>query len=162
MATAFSRPTGYLAANGAIAIGSDSHITVSPAEDLRQLEYSQRLRDRARNVLAGGPGHSTGRRLYEAALAGGAVAMRSRSVPSRRAVAPIFACSMPIIPLLVGRSGDGVLDSWIFSGGNACVKDMFVAGHHVVADRHHIREDEIARLPQAVNCNKVRHAAHHR
>ena len=47
-------------------------------------------------------------------------------------------------PILIGRKGDAVLDSWIFSGGNACVKDMFVAGQHVVADRRHVREDAIA------------------
>ena len=91
----------FLAAKGAIAIGSDSHITVSPAEDLRQLEYSQRLRDRARNVLAGGPGQSTGRRLFDAALerrrqVHGAAGRRA----SRRAFAPISACSMPTIPPL--------------------------------------------------------------
>ena len=51
---------------GAIAIGSDSQITISPAEDLRMLEYSQRLRDRTRNALASGAGASTGRTLFEA------------------------------------------------------------------------------------------------
>ena len=59
-------------AMGAIAIGSDSHISVSPAEDIRMLEYSQRLRDRTRNALASGPGQSTGRTLFEAACRGGA------------------------------------------------------------------------------------------
>jgi formimidoylglutamate deiminase len=48
-------------------------------------------------------------------------------------------------PLLGGRSEDGALDSWIFSGGNALVKDVFVAGRHVVKDRHHIQEEPIAR-----------------
>jgi formimidoylglutamate deiminase len=66
----------FLAAGGAIAIGSDSHITVSPAEDLRQLEYSQRLLHQARNVLAGGPHRSTGRRLLDAVTQGGASALR--------------------------------------------------------------------------------------
>ena len=134
----------FLAAKGAIAIGSDSHITVSPAEDLRQLEYSQRLRDRARNVLADAPGHSTGRRLYDAALAGGAQSMAQPV----GAIAPGLRADICVLdaehPSLIGRKGDELLDSWIFSGGNVCVKDMFVGGKHVVADRHHVREDEIA------------------
>ena len=46
-------------------------------------------------------------------------------------------------PALIGRSGDSALDSWIFSGGNACVRDVFVAGTHVVQDRRHIREEAI-------------------
>ncbi|MFO0994072.1 MAG: formimidoylglutamate deiminase [Hyphomicrobiales bacterium] len=134
----------FLAAKGAISIGSDSHITVSPAEDLRQLEYSQRLRDRARNVLADGPGESTGRRLFDAALSGGSKAMAQPV----GAIAPGLRADICILdadhPALVGRTGDAVIDSWIFSGGNPCVKDMFIAGQHVVVDRRHVREDEIA------------------
>ena len=69
---------------------------------------------------------------------------RNRLARLRRAFAPISACSTPSIQLLIGRKGDEIVDSWIFSGGNACVKDMFVGGQHVVADRRHVREDEIA------------------
>lgn len=130
---------------GAIAIGSDSHITVSPAEDLRMLEYSQRLRDRTRNALAAGSGQSTGRTLYEAALKGGA---RSMGQPVG-AIAPGHRCDVTVLdadhPLLAGRTQDGALDSWIFSGGNALVKDVFVAGRYIVKDRHHIHEETIAR-----------------
>ncbi len=130
---------------GAIAIGSDSHITVSPAEDLRMLEYSQRLRDRTRNALAAGPGQSTGRTLYEAALKGGARSMRQPV----GAIAPGHRCDVTVLdadhPLLAGRTQDGALDTWIFSGGNALVKDVFVAGRYLVKDRHHIHEETIAR-----------------
>ncbi len=135
----------YMHHGGAIAIGSDSHITVSPAEDLRMLEYSQRLRDRTRNALAAGPGQSTGRTLYEAALKGGARSMRQPV----GAIAPGFRCDVTVLdadhPLLAGRTEDAALDSWIFSGGNALVKDVLVAGRHVVKDRHHIHEETIAR-----------------
>ena len=135
----------FLATKGAISIGSDSHITVSPAEDLRQLEYSQRLRDRARNVLADGPGQSTGRRLFDAALSGGAKAMAQPV----GAIAPGLRADICVLdadhPALIGRKGDALIDSWIFSGGNPCVKDMFIAGQHVVIDRRHVREDQIAK-----------------
>ena len=134
----------YLRAGGAIAIGSDSHITVSPAEDLRMLEYSQRLRDLTRNALASGPGQSTGRTLYEAALKGGGVSMTQ----PMGAIAPGYRADITVLddshPSLIGRAGDVVLDTWIFSGGNACVKDVFVGGAQVVQDRHHVSEDRIA------------------
>lgn len=137
--------THFMAEGGPIAIGSDSHITVSPAEDLRMLEYSQRLRDRTRNALAGGPGRSTGRTLYAAALRGGA---RSMCQPVG-AIAPGLRCDVTVLdadhPLLAGRAEDAALDSWIFSGGNALVKDVIVGGAHVVKDRHHIHEETIAR-----------------
>jgi formimidoylglutamate deiminase len=137
--------TSWMTAGGSMAIGSDSHITVSPAEDLRMLEYSQRLQDRTRNALAGAPGQSTGRTLYEAALAGGARSMRQPV----GAIAPGLRCDIAVLdaehPLLAGRTEDAALDTWIFSGGNALVKDVFVAGQQVVKDRHHIHEDKIAR-----------------
>jgi formimidoylglutamate deiminase len=134
----------FMGAGGAIAIGSDSHITVSPAEDLRMLEYSQRLRDRTRNALAGGAGRSTGRSLYEAALQGGARSMRQPV----GAMAPGCRADIAVLdaghPLLAGRAEDAALDTWIFSGGNTLVKDVIVGGAQVVKDRHHIHEDTIA------------------
>lgn len=135
----------FMGQGGAIAIGSDSHITVSPAEDLRMLDYSQRLRDLTRNALAGGPGRSTGRSLYESALKGGARSMRQPI----GAIAPRYRFDVTVLdadhPLLAGRAEDSALDTWIFSGGNALVKDVFVGGAQVVKDRHHINEDQIAR-----------------
>lgn len=135
----------FLNDGGTIAIGSDSHISVSPAEDIRMLEYSQRLRDRTRNALAGGPGQSTGRTLFDAVCNGGAVSMTQPV----GAIAVGKRCDIAVLdedhPALIGRTRDDALDSWIFSGGNACVKDVIVNGTHVVRDRHHIREDEITR-----------------
>jgi formimidoylglutamate deiminase len=135
----------YQKAGGAIAIGSDSHISVSPAEDLRMLEYSQRLRDHTRNALAGGPGQSTGRSLLDAVCKGGAQSMAQPV----GAIAPGLRADIAVLddahPSLIGRAGDDALDTWIFSGGNTCVKDMIVGGQHVIKDRHHANEEEIAR-----------------
>jgi formimidoylglutamate deiminase len=135
----------YLKAQGAIAIGSDSHISVSPAEDIRMLEYSQRLRDRTRNALAGGPGQSTGRTLFDAICRGGARSMSQPvgeiAVGKRADIAVLDADH----PSLIGRTGDSALDTWIFSGGNALVKDVIVGGRQVVEDRHHVNEDSIER-----------------
>ena len=133
----------FLDAKGKFGIGTDSNITMSPAEDLRQLEYSQRLATHARNVLAHGPGRSTGRTLLEAALAGGAQALAQ---PIGQ-IAPGFRADLVVLdpdhPALIGRAQDDMLDAWIFSGGNACVKDVYVAGSPVITARHHAREAEI-------------------
>jgi formimidoylglutamate deiminase len=126
---------------GAIAIGSDSQISISPAEDLRMLEYSQRLRDRTRNALASGVGASTGRSLLDAVLKGGAACLDQPV----GAIAMGRRCDIAILdeahPAMTGRSGDAALDTWIFSAGNAAVKDVIVGGSHVVKDRRHIDED---------------------
>ena len=133
----------FLDAKGKFGIGTDSNITMSPAEDLRQLEYSQRLATHARTVLAHGPGKSTGRTLLEAALTGGAQALAQ---PIGQ-IAPGFRADIVVLdpdhPALIGRAQDDMLDAWIFSGGNACVKDVYVAGSPVITDRHHAREAEI-------------------
>jgi formimidoylglutamate deiminase len=135
----------FLEAGGAIAIGSDSQVTVSPADDLRQLEYSQRLAHRARNVLAGGPHRSTGRRLLDAVSRGGAQAL---SQPMG-AIEPGKRCDIVVLdpdhPALIGRSGDEAVDSWVFSGGTACVKDVIVGGDIVIREGQHSRQDEILR-----------------
>ena len=135
----------YLGAGGAIAIGSDSQVTVSPAGDLRQLEYSQRLTHRARNVLAGGPHRSTGRRLLEAVSRGGAQALDQPI----GAIAPGVRCDILVLdpdhPALIGRTGDEAVDSWLFSGGAACVNDVIAGGEIVIRERQHRRQDEILR-----------------
>jgi formimidoylglutamate deiminase len=142
---------------GMIAIGSDSNISVSVAEELRQLEYSQRLKLQARNVLAGGPNRSTGRTLFDAAGTGGA---RALGQPQGALAAGLRA---DIVVLdqqhgaLAGRTGDNVLDSWIFSGGNACVKDVFVAGQHLVRQGQHIDGPNItARYRKALEALKAK------
>ena len=135
----------YLKAQGSIAIGSDSQISVSPAEDIRMLEYSQRLRDRTRNALAAGPGLSTGRTLFDAVCRGGAQSMAQpvgAIAVGRRADIMVLDAEHPS---LIGREQDAALDTWIFSGGNSCVKDVIVGGRHVIKDRHHPHEDIVAR-----------------
>jgi formimidoylglutamate deiminase len=63
---------------GEIAVGSDSNIRITLSEELRTLEYSQRLRDGARATLASIE-YSTGRRMFEAILRGGAQATQRKT-----------------------------------------------------------------------------------
>ena len=133
----------YLDAGGRIGVGSDSHISTSPVEELRWLEYAQRLMRHQRNVLAGGGERSTGRRLLEAVLAGGAQAC-GRPIgaiePGKRADLVVLDTRHP---LLVARRGDEIFDSWIFSGNANCVRDVLVAGRHVVCQGRHPERDGI-------------------
>jgi formimidoylglutamate deiminase len=135
----------FLAQGGSFAIGSDSHISVSVAEELRQFEYSQRLKLQRRNVLAGQPNCSTGRRIFEAAASSGARCIAQPQGAIKEGLRADIVVLDSDHPSLIGRTGDSVLDSWIFSGGNACVKDVFVGGRHVVKDRQHVAEQSIAR-----------------
>jgi formimidoylglutamate deiminase len=135
----------YMATGGRIGIGSDSHISVSVAEDLRLLEYGQRVAHRSRTLLAGGADRSTGRRLYEAALEGGAQALGQ----PMGAIAPGHRADFILLdrdaPCMSSRSGDMALDAWIFSNQTrSAIRDVYVAGTRVVENGRHIRSEDLA------------------
>ena len=134
----------YTAAKGAWGVGTDSHVSVSPVADLRMLEYSQRLVARERNIAAGRADRSSGRELLEGAWAGGAQACgQNIGSISAGARADIVVLDSEH-PSLVGRVGDEVLDSWIFSGEDTPVRDVIAGGAWVVRDGRHDRGEEVA------------------
>jgi len=139
----FFNAVDYLAAGGRLGIGSDSHISISPVEEMRWLEYGQRLRHRGRNCLAGGADRSTGRRLLSAVLAGGAQAC-GRPIgalsPGKRGDIVVLDTDHP---LLWERRGDAILDSWIFAGNAPLVKEVLVGGRTIVQEGRHIAREEV-------------------
>jgi len=140
----FFAADSYMGQGGRWGIGSDSHISVSPVEDLRWLEYGARLTSGRRTVLAGGPRRSTARRLVEDAQAGGAQATgfeAGRIAAGLRADIVVLDTDHP---LLAARKGNALLDGWIFAGNASLVRDVVIAGRAIVRDRRHPREDEIA------------------
>ena len=135
----------YLRGEGRFGIGSDSHISVSPVEELRWLEYVQRLRREMRNVTANGAERHVGMRLWQGALAGGAQAM-GRKVDGIRVGnrADLIALDGNH-PLLFGRDGAVLTDSFVFSGNASLVRDVVVGGKQVVSEGRHADEEKIAR-----------------
>lgn len=132
----------FLAANGRIAIGSDSNIRISLSEELRTLDYSQRLRDHSRAALAT-TSYSTGRRLFDSVVQGGAQAAGRNS--GRIEVgqwADLLALDGEH-PDLEGRSGDTILDTYIFAGDERMVHDVWSAGRHCVTQGQHIARQAI-------------------
>jgi formimidoylglutamate deiminase len=127
----------YLASGGRFGVGTDSNILISPCEELRALEYIQRLTRRARNVLASSESRSTGRRLFDAALAGGAQALgtttQSLAVGASADIVSLDANH----PSLAARSGDELLDSWIFAARGGVVDCVWRFGRKVVAGGRH-------------------------
>ncbi|MBO9707711.1 MAG: formimidoylglutamate deiminase [Caulobacter sp.] len=131
--------TDYLAAGGAFGIGSDSNVLIDAAEELRVLEYGQRLTRRARNVLAKGTG-STGGDLYRAAVSGGAQALGVAGGLRRGRPADLVTLDRAH-PAMVGRDGDALLDSLVFAGRHGAIDGVWRQGRQVVAGgRHHARE----------------------
>jgi formimidoylglutamate deiminase len=141
----------YLTAGGAFGIGSDSNVRIALGEELRMLEYSQRLRDRARNVLVPGDG-SVGESLYLGAAAGGAQALgRDAGTIREGALADLVAIDTAD-PTLCALTDDQVLDGLCFAAGDRVVTDVWSAGRHVVSGGRHPRRDAIrAAYAQAIS-----------
>lgn len=138
----------YLAAGGRFGVGSDSNIRVALAEELRTLEYSQRLRDLERNVLAEGEG-STGARLYKCAAEGAAQALgRGSGRLEAGAMADLVAIDTADIRLC-NLTEDQLLDGWIFAADDDVVTDVWSAGRHVVKAGAHLARDTVARRYRA-------------
>jgi formimidoylglutamate deiminase len=132
----------FLAAGGKFGIGSDSNALIGAVDELRQLEYSQRLRDQSRNVLAQ-PGGSTGRALLDQALIGGAQALGAGPSGLRKgASADMLSLDMDN-PGLTGKIADQALDAWIFAAHRA-VDCVWVRGRKQVESGQHRHRDRIA------------------
>jgi formimidoylglutamate deiminase len=131
-------------AAGVFGVGSDSNVRISLSEELRVLEYSQRLGLRARAVLAG-PG-SSGRVLLEGAAAGGAKACgRDAGAIAVGKLADLLTLDADNLAL-AGLDGDMALDGWIFGGDDGAVRDVWSAGRRLVTGgRHYAREAVEAR-----------------
>lgn len=134
----------WRAAGGVFGVGSDSNIRISLTEELRTLEYSQRLRDHSRAALAD-PDRSTGRVLFQGAVEGGAQAAgRASGAIATGLWADLLALD-DLGPDGQGRLGDVLLDTWIFARDDRAVCDVWSAGRHVVQDGRHVQRDAIAR-----------------
>lgn len=130
---------GYRNAGGRFGVGTDSNVMIGAAEELRTLEYSQRLSLKGRGLMAGETG-STGRGLYEAALDGG-----SRATGAAVGIAPGVSADLIMLDkdhvAFHGRRGDAVLDSWIMAARGGAITSVWRRGERVVTGGvHHGRE----------------------
>ena len=129
-------------AGGKFGFGSDSNIRISLSEELRTLEYSQRLRDKGRAMFANSEA-STGRVLFDSATSGGAQAIgRDAGSLAVGRFADVMALDANASSLL-GTENDQILDAWIFAADDRLVTDVWSAGRHLVKEGRHIRRDVI-------------------
>lgn len=137
----FNGPS-YLNHGGAFGVGSDSNVLISLTEELRTLEYSQRLRDLARNVMVEGEG-SVGETIYRGAARGGAQALqRGSGEIAEGQWADLVAVDSSDAALCALRPHQ-LLDGLCFAGRDRMVTDVWSAGRHCVKDGHHTKHDQI-------------------
>jgi formimidoylglutamate deiminase len=130
-------------AGGTFGIGSDSHITVNMFDELRWLEYVQRLVFRARTLIKTTEIPSVGGALFDKALRGGARAVGREMGRIEVGARADFVVLDDTLPFMAGKLRDHLLDSAIFAANQNPVRDVMAGGRWVVRDRHHKKEEEI-------------------
>ena len=140
----------FIDAGGTLGIGSDSHISVSPVEELRWLEYGQRLVTRHRNVAARKAEESVGNMLWQRALDGGAQASAADTARLTVGARADLLVLDDRSPLLAARGEADVLDSFLFAGNTPLVRDVMVGGRWRVRDGAHAAEEAAAKAYRVV------------
>jgi formiminoglutamate deiminase len=131
----------FLDVGGAFGVGTDSNVLIGAVDELRQLEYGQRLKHRARNVLSERAGASTGRTLFDHALAGGARALAQTAVGLVTGARADIVTLDAVHPSLAGRTHDALIDGWIFAAGSGAIDCVWAGGDKVVeGGRHRLRQ----------------------
>jgi formimidoylglutamate deiminase len=139
----------FVAAGGRLGIGTDSNVRIDLAEEMRLLEYGQRLSHRERNAIHSDAGASTGRLLFDLSSTGGAHALH----PEIGRLAPDFIADILALsdthPSMADRRGDALLDSWIFAGAPV-VDSVWCAGRKVVSNGRHRERERVAQRYSSV------------
>ena len=127
----------FLSAGGRIAIGSDSHVSINPFEELRWLEYGQRLVSQTRNVASLQHAH-VGRELFSRALDGGAQASTRETAGIQCGAVADLVALYDDDPMLVGHGDASLLDALVFSGYRLPIERVMVHGNWQVVDGEHV------------------------
>lgn len=127
-------------AQGRWGIGSDSHVSLSIVEELRTLEYGQRLRDQQRNRLHRPAQNSVGDNLFQQAVLGGnqACDVTLGLTEGNRADFMVLDSANPFV---AASESKDLLNRWLFATNENLVKDVFVAGNHTIKNFHHALEE---------------------
>jgi len=133
--------TAFEQANGRWGIGSDSHVSLSLVEELRVLEYSQRLRDQQRNRLYRQQENRVGDHLYQQALLGGNQACHV-SLGLQAKHRADFIVLDPNSPFVAASQPKDLINRWLFATNENLIKDVFVAGQHTIKNFHHEQEEQ--------------------
>ncbi|WBY07347.1 formimidoylglutamate deiminase [Sphingomonas sp. 7/4-4] len=143
--------TDFVAAGGRFGVGSDSNVLIDMAQELRSLEYSQRLARRERNLLSSPARPSTGRTLFDAVGKAGAQALGMDSHDLAPGARADFVTLDRGHPTLAGRAGDALLDAFVFADSRGMIDGVWRGGRQwVKGGRHVARDIVVARYVRAL------------
>lgn len=135
----------FLDAGGRVSIGSDSHVSVSPVEELRWLEYGQRLITRRRNIASDTAIPSVAQALLAHVWQGGALGCGQAVGALEQGACADFIVLDEQAPALAAATPEDVLDRFVFAGNRNLIDQVFVAGRRVVAEGRHFDHETVTR-----------------
>lgn len=137
----------WLSAGGALALGSDSHVSVDVTEEVRWLEYGQRLRSRRRAVA---PSPES---LYvDAARFGGRALGQPIGTLAAGARADFIVLDADA-PALYGGDVTTILDRYLIAGRPGALRDVYTGGRRVVESGRHVDREAVAKRYRATLAN---------
>jgi formimidoylglutamate deiminase len=140
----------YLNHGGKFALGSDSHIAINVADEIRLLEYAQRLTKNERAVLVDKNCSSVGQYLFTKATADGATAINQNVGSIEVGKQADLLVLNDEHPSLFSKSNSQILDAAIFASNQLPVKDVYVGGRRVIESGNHIMDEEVVEKYKAV------------
>jgi formimidoylglutamate deiminase len=146
----------YCRLGGQFGIGSDSHITISPWQELKWFEYSQRLKHQRRNLLCNDSIPHVGHFLWQSSARAGALAVARNTGAIRVGARADLITLDRKIAELSSAAPDNLLDAAIFAANENPVNDVMVNGVWLVNDKQHknyerSRNNYMALLKEKVN-----------
>lgn len=129
--------------HGSFGVGSDSNVRINLPEELSLLEYGQRLTKRERSIIVAPDGGSVGGHLFRSCIAGGAQAAGRKTGSLAAGHRADIVALDANHPALTARSGDSLLDGWMFAGDATCVDTVWVGGRKTVTSGRHANRDTI-------------------
>lgn len=142
----------YIDAGGIFGIGSDSHVSQSAVEELRWLEYGQRLRTQRRNVASIPSQRRVADYLWQSCLIGGEKASGRKVGKLKENYRADFLVLDNAHPNIMNVCSEELLSHFIFSGNDQLIRDVYVGGSEVVKNGRHKNQEKIN--AQFVSCMK--------
>jgi formiminoglutamate deiminase len=133
----------FQADGGRFGVGTDSNVLIDAAGELRQLEYTQRLKARRRNILTAGPHWSTGRTLFDGSLRAGSQALGATGGGLERGHPADIVTLATDHNSMASRTDDRLLDGWIFAARCGAIDSVWARGRRVVAGGRHVARETL-------------------
>lgn len=137
----------FMAEGGRFGVGSDSHASVSLVDELRWLEYGQRLLHRHRTLAVDASTHSVGESLLAAAVRAGADSAGQGSAAHAGVLAVGADADLVTLqsehPALYASRANDVIDRWLFASNRPAIDGVWVGGVRRVAEGRHLQREAI-------------------